>query len=1154
MNSLFPKFGLLHGHSDFSDGFDKVSNNVRVAQEKGLDALAITDHGTCAGLATHWKACRDANIKPILGSEFYLRLPESLNEPSRNSGSGRYHITLLTTNFNGYERLLAANNDAHSNMEIARNGKFPIATFDMFKEHFTDDGSIIFLTGCVASVTFHDEITIAEEYVNTLIKLVGKNNVYAELQPHEINMQRGGNDFLLNSYSRPLELANKLGIKTVWSNDFHAAQDDHLPLLEMYTKTMKGYSFTADAIRSQEDVYGEAVKKIGKDEADKAFAGITEIIERVEDVDLHNEPTLPPAHEAVEALKRVLPKLLEKDIKESGVSEQVLRDRFQTEWSVWDDYNLWPYFAVLYDIVKHGQDKKVLMIARGSASGSLLLYLMGCSQLHPIIFNLPFERFLARPRLDAGDYPDVDIDIAASKRYIIQDYAKERWGFQPVGTILTYAHSSLVRLIERVYRSSFNNNVSVPKEIVDNASDCDDTDPFNEEAFVTFLNYVQCNSEKEKLELIEQNRLGHNTRQLKANLPVQWATKMYNGLLGARSGYGRHACAVVPQIEGIPVPIESFASEAVVAYTESGMNKSLQEICGLIKYDFLSTDTLDILQQLIDMTGVMPPKVAPDGDACFEQFNTLDVTGLFQFDTRTARMLLGHMKDNHNIIKSILTLSDLTSLGRPGPLKQDYHIVYAERSADISNHPDFIQEVYKKTRGVLIYQEQVYELFGRVAYPVYDEHAKGMAIIDGKALVPKTVRMIDDPKFIAKYESLREKFVSGGMKYHNLEENYANELFESLAGFIRYGFNLSHSLSYANLSAQQAWFKWYYPKEYWAVILSKVKNDAQDKPKLLSFLMEASKQSGLVFRTPHVNHASNDYVLVGNEIQCPITMVDGLGPTVAEAIINGQPFTSMKDFNERVPTANRTIKKLLFDSGMLEGLDGDLLDLGVCEQREYTLRGKQWTEENEACKTGKVIKIEEDVLCLDDGTKLRYYKSNMPHSVNSAAKELGISVTSSFKNLWVGHTILYYATETNQLISYARVKYEQPQPDKVPLAVGIRNALGFFIPENLQEVLLDVDKAYDQNIGYVLDTFSRITDNGTSQVKVIMSNGETVWFFIDHVKPNTYNFLRSKTKMSPEFASTIQPGDLLRYQLVYDYDEDGNLMTYKQVRYAKVLC
>jgi len=302
------KIASLHGHSDRSDGFSQISQNVAAAVSKQLHGLGITDHGTCSGLVAHSVSCKENGIVPLLGTEIYLRLPAHLDERSDNSKSGRYHMTVLSSGKSGYDRLIALNNFAHQNIEVSRGAKYPIATFDMLRE-VAGEGLIV-LTGCVASVTFHSEETIAHEYIDFLLKTFGKRNVYAEVQAHEISSG-------LNSYERPLKLADRFDLNTVWTNDFHAATKKDLPLLEIYTKATKGYSFTAGFIQSAEEMFDEAVSLIGLERALKAFRGIDEIVRKIEAdgiVEFKHHFELPPADKEVEELLSFWQQALERDL------------------------------------------------------------------------------------------------------------------------------------------------------------------------------------------------------------------------------------------------------------------------------------------------------------------------------------------------------------------------------------------------------------------------------------------------------------------------------------------------------------------------------------------------------------------------------------------------------------------------------------------------------------------------------------------------------------------------------------------------------------------------------------------------------------------------------------------------------------------------
>lgn len=1110
------KFALLHNHTSYSDGWGTVKANVEQAVLHGHDAIGITDHGTCAGLPEHWQVCNENHIKPILGCEIYLRLPETWNAvgQSRNSRSGRYHMTLLTTSFEGYKRLIAINNAAHRNIEDSRGKKYPIATLEMIEE-FAGEGLIV-LTGCVASVTFHDHIEVTNEYVSFLVKNFGKNNVYAEIMPHIITRYDGEQ---LNGFDRPLYVANKFGLKTVYTNDAHAPKQTDLKLLSMYTKAKSGYEFTASYIQSKDEAFEEAVTLIGEAEAIKAFDGIDEIINRTECTDFKRPYTLPAADEVVAELQRILPNYFENDIQLSVgkktfsgelITEDVLRKRYQQEFDLLTKYNFWPYFAILWDILRIGHEKGITTVARGSASGSYLLYLLSVTQLHPVVHDLMFERFLAELRLETGELPDVDVDIPADDRHYLQEYAKTKWGFEPVGTVHIYGHSSAVRMIDRVY--SKYEDKEIPDIIVSDASDYGEED---EEKLNKFFSYAP------------------------------WMKDMYHGLIGAVEKFGAHACAVVAVDDKMPVPMEAWGRGIVVNYSESGSNKTLQ-LLGYVKIDMLSSENLALLELLKKRTGVVAPKEIADNDPCFEIFKKEDLTGIFQFDTRVGRGLIRMMNENGNPIVSIRTLSDLTALGRPGPLHEKYHIIYAERSADVNEHPAVVRMVFEKSNGVLIYQEQVAELFARIAFRNYDKEAKEYGIVALKNLVPKNAKVAQTEKFQKGYQKLRDMFLEGGQNYHNLDILYLNKLFESLVGFIRYGFNLSHSLSYANISAQEAWYKYYYPNVFWSTVLENVSNDKNERGKLMRYLVDATIKSGLKFKPPHVNNASLTYVLLDDNrtVQCPITMIKGLGPANVKEIIDNQPFINLADINARTKL-NKSIKLAMYQAGMLEGLEGNLYDLGVCEIDTFKYKDTD----------GELKGLITDLHSEFDYTKIvvngKTYKilSNHSDEIVKVAKQLKIKLVTNAKFLKVGTEILFFAHE-DVILSYKRTKYYEPLPQSVTIMQGIKNALGFAIPENLNQYFAFAQSKIEKACGYIVECEETKTKT-LKQFKITLQDGRRYWFCIEDNNASGFIIKRSRIRSYDE-VKHLKVGDLIGLTLVTE-KRDGTVVTTGQIYDFKLI-
>lgn len=1124
LNNL--KYGELHVHSCYSDGFSKVERNIEAAVKLGHNAIATTEHGTLSSLINHWDVCNQNNITPILGCEFYLRLPETWNQPTRNSGSGRFHMTMLSTNFDGYCRLVYLNNAAHQNMETVRGKKYPILTLDMLTEFVSDNGSLLALTGCPSSVTFHDNFSVADEYINFLVKTFTHNNVYAEIMPVEFN------DF--DGYRRPVALANKFGLKTIFDNDVHAAFSYELPLLQMYTKVKSGYEFTAGYITGKEDAYKTAVQKIGQAEADKAFKGVDEVINRIEAVNFKRDFVLPDATQEVADMWQFLETKLADDIAEfTGkvtVNNEVMTDsliiaRFNEEKDLILKYNFSAYFAILWDILKEGHKHGVLNVARGSASGSYILYLLGVTQLNPIEHDLMFERFLAELRLTTGELPDVDVDISANMRHIIQEYAHRKWHFSPVGTINTYSHSSLVRLISRIYEKIYNGDLS--GKLISAASHLTDaTDGVNDEM-----------SADELMEL---------SPSFKKLMSIgNWAKQIYDNLKSSNSGFSAHACAVVPLDEKMPVPIESWGNESVVMYTESGSHKTLQSI-GYVKYDFLSLSTLAVIQNLIDMTGVHPPKVVENNDNCFAVFNNQSLTGIFQFDTRPGKNIIKQVLKHGHTITSIHDLAILTSIIRPGAAQ--YIGDYCERKTDLDVHPQFIREIYEQTGGVIIYQEQVAQLFAKVAFDTYDKNAKEYGIVALKALVPKNQKIAQTEKFQKQYKQLHDMFMTGGLK-KGLEVFYLENLFTSLEGFIRYGFNKSHALSYANISAQMAWFKYYYPTAFWSVILASVDNTKQERFKLLRYIVDATIESSLTFIPPHINTGSLEYKILDDKIQAPMSMLVGLGENTVNTLIKNQPYISLADVAER-SGLNRTTRKTMYEAGMLEGLPGDLYDLGVLERKSYILKDKTGKWGN--ALTGTITKI-----MVNDGVTEIIIDNIFTYTISPKLTELQLDIVKKLKVapvssgdiLQVGLKVLFYASES-AILAYKKLEYVEPSPVDYNRLFAIKKALGFNLTPKLKEYYQYAEDKDDKVVGYVVEINERKTEK-TTQLQLVLESDERVWICLDD-RTDKKHIIRNSEVNLATVKEDIQVGDLLGITLVMS-KKDNVMMSFGQVKSYKKL-
>lgn len=886
------KFASMHTHDEFSDGAGRISDLMDYASELKLDAICETNHGTLAGAVTFWKEATERNILPIFGVEGYLKLADVPN---------RFHITIVSHGQEGYETLVTLNNESHKNIERGRLKNFPILTLEMMRDVMRSHSGISILSGCPAAAIHSENFSLADYYVRSMMEIFGKDNFYIELMA-----PLDGQDFI----TRPLLFANKYNLKTVWTNDTHLIRPNTSLNHEIIIKSKKGLPFDSGNLHlmGREEMWELATKITGEEEATKAFVGIDELVRKSSKVNLKHEPMIPMVPEEIEIMKKDLLAALEEDVRKNAFQEEIRRNRFRTEWTLLDEYpQFWHYFAIVYDLVRFAKERGIKNGVRGSAAGSYLLYLLRISQADPIEYGLLFERFLNRKRLEASEYPDLDADVQSDRRQEIQDYALRKYGMLPVATYNTFSHSALVRAIGRGVQNAL--GIEIPDEVISEISEIGDDETEGlydrrDEVWSQFLSFHP---------IIEE---------------------VYDSELGAVSHIGKHAAALVSLPKGLIVPVEALSGEPMVAFSESGSVKSLTEVGG-VKMDILGLTTLSLIAEMERDTGVKAPDDFEPGDEIFKKFQNLELTGLFQFSSALGRRLCKMIQPN-----SIEELSDVTSLGRPGPMGSGFHITYAHRDADVSWYPEAIQQMLEPTRGVMIYQEQIARIAGHML--AFENESEGLEygckIL--KELVPKSPKVREQKWWQDNYKKIRSDFINGGIENHGYDPEVVEKIFLQVEKFVGYAFNKSHSISYALLSAKMAWFMTNHPSAYYKALLNGTVNTSQFVDKLLRYIM-AARLSGAKIRPPHINISTDRWEYYKGEILVPLTMARGIGEAAASSIVeertkNG-PFKSLADVGERLDkrSLNKTARLKLWQAGAFEGLDGTLYELGALEHKVF---------------------------------------------------------------------------------------------------------------------------------------------------------------------------------------------------------------------------
>jgi len=854
----------LHVHTCFSpDGLGPVDKLIEYAA-KNYRAMAVTDHGTLAGVAEFYKFAKEAGIKPIIGSEIYM---------SHNGKRG--HLTVLSSGNVGFDSLVKLNNAAHQNLDTKG---YPISTIEDLARF--NDGLLV-LSGCSSSPLYFGGEPEAAAFLGSLFDIFGRDRLFTEIMGvyHEDNV------------TLPMRMAKRFGLKSVVTTDSHFVHAHQAGAHKVMTQCRKGYDYSSQELylKTGEELLQTSWFK-GKIEETgmlELMRNTIEVADSITSPVLESAPTLPKATEVVELhsgykdifeiAHEAIPQYLEfTGFDDEPEKAKAAYERFEVEKRVMQDLGLEDYFTILYDIVRFCLKEGIKIgPGRGSGGGSFILFLLGITNVDPIENGLLFERFLSASRRDMADF---DLDVDASRRDEVIEYAGKRWGAIPIANFATYSNASLVRDLGRLYK--------VPMEVTERAADLGDTDDDVLEEFFAYC---------------KDSTLGSGL-----TITAKDARIAYNSMLGQVRHRGKHAGGVV--ICTRPVPVEG----GVVAWTE-GIKGRVLSMVGLVKYDILGVTALGQLAEMEDLTGHAPP-VYFDDPAIFEIFQKGQTTGIFQFSGSQ-----GIVKLTQQVApQSLADLSAINALYRPGPLDSGMAYKFPDyKSSPRSLHPAF-DAVLSETYGVIVYQEQVMALVALVTGGNLEEADEARKIISkGK---------VGDPVWAGKMRKLEEHFKDEG--YKRFDRKLIDVLWSEIVTFGRYGFNKSHSTAYSVLAYQMAYYKLHFPGAFYTALLNSDQEAAE------KWVYDAALH-GVAIVPPHINKSSLKWVWdkVDNVVYAPLSLIKYFGEKGAAEVIRvreelGGVFTHLSQL-KKVPkrSLNSRAMRLLHYADAFRGVAGDVGEL-----------------------------------------------------------------------------------------------------------------------------------------------------------------------------------------------------------------------------------
>lgn len=734
-------FCHLHVHSDASriDGLGTVHRLTTGAKSLGFFHLGLTDHGTLANTISFISNCKHHGIKPIIGMEAYV-----------TRAGKRFHLTLLADGMKGFKTLVELNNLGQQG-EDGSKPSFPLEALTR-RENPLNEG-IIVLTGCPASPM--QELEWADAYqVGMELKDAIGPRLFAEVM------------FVSTTapWERAAKLAMDLKIKPIVTNDAHFPFKADAEVHQVLTNLKASFSYNSKQLYlATPDELRARVKKIAPEFLDLLETGMRNsmvLARRIGEVEFDPSPKLPHIKNSHGKLKQMVVQQLALMTK-GEVINQLYYERAMTEIEIIRDLDFSSYFLILQDIINFAKANNIRVgPGRGSGAGSLVLYLLGCTEIDPIEHGLLFERFLSRQR---AEMPDVDTDIEAERRDEVLKYASTRWGAMPVATYSRYSHKSLVHDLSRFFR--------VTRAMDNSAAEDGPGSP----AFK---------------EIVAANPLFQ---------------KSYESFIGQIRHVGQHAGGVVIVDKGTPVPLERTSKQGTaVAWTE-GEHRELSD-AGIVKFDLLSLSALSVLRRLEEKHGFKAPGPT-DNDEVFSLFQSGDTLGIFQFAGSQGIIDFTRKVSPNRFIDLVA----INALYRPGPLDSGAAHHYPEWKLKPRLIHPLVDDVLGETYGVICYQEQFMQIYATLT-GVQIEDADIARKVLSKARPGQ-------PEWELKMAKLQRTFFDGSIK-SGLKQQTIDTLWAEIVTHAGYSFNKSHAVAYAQVSWEMAWWKYHHTVDFYASMLS----------------------------------------------------------------------------------------------------------------------------------------------------------------------------------------------------------------------------------------------------------------------------------------------------------------------------------------------
>lgn len=883
-------FVHLHTHTEYSllDGSNKIKEYVARVKELGMNAASITDHGVMYGVIDFYKACKAADINPVIGCEVYVA-PGSRFDREAGRGEERYyHLILLAENNTGYANLVKIVSKGFTEGYYYK-PRVDLEVLEQYHEGLICASAC--LAGEVARALEHDDYASAKEAALRYEGIFGKGNFFLEMQDHGIAAQQKVNAGLLR-------MSQETGIELIATNDCHYTYASDAEAHDILLCIQTAAKLT-DENRMRYEGGQYYVKS--EEEMKSLFSYVPQALENTQKiadrchVEIEFGNTKLPRYDVPEGYTPLayLEKLCYDGLKERYPDTwQELEPKLAYELGIIEKMGYVDYFLIVWDYINFARTHGIPVgPGRGSAAGSLVAYTTGITNIDPIKYQLIFERFLNPERVSM---PDIDVDFCYERRQEVIDYVIEKYGKDCVTQIITFgtlAARGVIRDVGRV--------MDLPYAFVDNISKSIPMEPG-----ITIDKALDMNAE---LRATYEN-----------DETVHRLIDMSRRLEGLPRHTSVHAAGVVisrlPMEEYVPL---SRGADGVIT-TQFTMT-TIEEL-GLLKMDFLGLRTLTVIDdacKLIEKSGgghIDVDRIDYDVKEVYESLCTGKCEGVFQLESAGMKNFMKELKPQN--------LEDVfagISLYRPGPM--DFIPAYIRGK----NNPGGIvydcpqlEPILKPTYGCIVYQEQVMQIVRDLA-----GYTLGRSDLVRRAMSKKKTHVMEEERKNFVYGN-EEQGVKGCIA-NGIPEQTANKIYDEMIDFAKYAFNKSHAAAYAVVAYQTAYLKYYYPVEFMAALMTSVK----DNTTKVSEYIQTCRSMKLAILPPDINEGEGDFSVAGGAIRYGMNAIKSIGAPVVRAIVEererGGRYRSLKDFIDRVGSreVNKRAVENLIKSGAFDCLGGN---------------------------------------------------------------------------------------------------------------------------------------------------------------------------------------------------------------------------------------